>query len=68
MRGDRDNTLVVFCADNGTHKPVTSIWGENRTKIKGGKMSMTDRASRVPLVVSWPGKVNPGRNVTISSS
>ena len=58
--GIRDNTLVVFCADNGTHKPVTSIWGENRTKIKGGKMSMTDRGSRVPLIVSWPGKVNPG--------
>lgn len=58
--GIRDNTLVVFCADNGTHKPVTSVWGENHTKIKGGKMSMTDRGSRVPLIVSWPGKVNPG--------
>ena len=23
-------------------------------------MSMTDRGSRVPLVVSWPGKIKPG--------
>ncbi|MFP6892382.1 MAG: sulfatase-like hydrolase/transferase, partial [Opitutales bacterium] len=58
--GIRENTMVIFCADNGTHGPVTSIWGENRTKIKGGKMTMTDRGSRVPLIVSWPGKVNPG--------
>jgi arylsulfatase A len=55
--GIRDNTMVIFCADNGTHGPVRSIWGENRTKIKGGKMTMTDRGSRVPLMVSWPGKI-----------
>jgi|TARA_B100001964_G_scaffold179472_1_gene198146 arylsulfatase A-like enzyme len=58
--GIRKNTMFVFCADNGAHGPVASIWGENRTKIKGGKMTMTDRGSRVPLLVSWPGKVNPG--------
>jgi arylsulfatase A-like enzyme len=58
--GIRENTMVIFCADNGTHGPVTSTWGENRTKIKGGKMTMTDRGSRVPLIVSWPGKIKPG--------
>ena len=58
--GIRDNTMVIFCADNGTHGPVRSIWGENRTKIKGGKMTMTDRGSRVPLMVSWPGKIKAG--------
>ncbi|PHR88501.1 MAG: hypothetical protein COA78_36405 [Blastopirellula sp.] len=55
-----NNTIVIFCADNGTHGPVTSIWGENRTRIKGGKMTMTDRGSRVPLIVSWPGTIKPG--------
>jgi arylsulfatase A len=58
--GISNNTIILFCADNGTHGPVTSIWGENRTKIKGGKMTMTDRGSRVPLIVSWPGKIKPG--------
>lgn len=58
--GLRDNTLILFCADNGTHGPVTSIWGENRHKIKGGKMTMTDRGSRVPLIASWQGKIQPG--------
>jgi arylsulfatase A len=57
--GIQDNTIIIFCADNGTHRPVTSIWGENKTKVKGGKMTMTDRGSRVPLIVSWPGTVKP---------
>jgi arylsulfatase A-like enzyme len=54
------NTIILFCADNGTHGPVTSVWGENRAKIKGGKMTMTDRGSRVPLIASWPGTIQPG--------
>ena len=58
--GLSDNTIILFCADNGTHGPVTSVWGENRTKIKGGKMTMTDRGSRVPLIASWPGTIKPG--------
>lgn len=58
--GIAKNTVFIFCADNGTHGPVTSVWGDHRTKIKGGKMTMTDRGSRVPLLVSWPGKIKPG--------
>ena len=58
--GLKNNTIILFCADNGTHGPVKSIWGENRTKIRGGKMTMTDRGSRVPLIASWPGKIEPG--------
>ena len=58
--GISNNTIILFCADNGTHGLVTSIWGENRTRIKGGKMTMTDRGSRVPLIVSWPQTIKPG--------
>ena len=58
--GLTDNTMILFCADNGTHRAVNSVWGENRTRIKGGKMTMTDRGSRVPLIVSWPQTIQPG--------
>jgi arylsulfatase A-like enzyme len=58
--GISNNTIILLCADNGTHGPVTSIWGENRIRIKGGKMTMTDRGSRVPLIVSWPETIKPG--------
>ena len=58
--GLSDDTVILFCADNGTHGPVTSIWGDDRTRIKGGKMTMTDRGARVPLIASWPGTIQPG--------
>ncbi|MDC0308532.1 FAD-dependent oxidoreductase, partial [Planctomycetaceae bacterium] len=32
--GISNNTFILFCADNGTHSPVTSVWGKNRTRIK----------------------------------
>jgi len=58
--GLAENTIVVFLADNGTHEPVTSIWGDDKVKIKGGKATMTDRGSRVPLIVKWPDRVKAG--------
>lgn len=58
--GLSNNTIIIFLADNGTHKAVTSVWGDEKIKIKGGKMSMTDRGARVPLIVKWPDEIQPG--------
>lgn len=54
-----ENTIVVFCADNGTAKQVTTIWGKEKIRFHGGKMTMTDRGARVPLIVKWPNKIKP---------
>jgi arylsulfatase A len=58
--GIGENTMMVFSADNGTSQSVTSVWGENRIEIIGGKGTMTDRGSRVPLIIHWPGKIKAG--------
>ena len=51
------NTLVLFTGDNGTHKNITSkIAGMD---LKGGKGSMTEAGSRVPLLAWQPGTVRP---------
>ncbi|MEM9369079.1 MAG: sulfatase-like hydrolase/transferase [Planctomycetota bacterium] len=51
------NTLVLFTGDNGTHKGITSkLPGMD---LKGGKGSMTEAGSRVPLLAWWPGRVKP---------
>ena len=60
--GIRDNTLIVFTGDNGTDKPIVTPW--NGRKVVGGKGSMTDEGTRVPLIVNWPtGIQKPGRVV-----
>lgn len=45
--GMRENTIIIFCGDNGTH-------GE-------GKWSLArESGARVPLIVNWPGHVRKG--------
>lgn len=62
------NTLVIFSSDNGpvlddgyvdeaieklgTHKPSGPL--------RGGKYSLFDGGTRVPLIVKWPAVVKPG--------
>jgi arylsulfatase A-like enzyme len=66
--GVRDNTLVLFSSDNG---PVLDDGYEDRAEalrgdhrpagpLRGGKYSLFDGGSRVPLIVRWPAAVAPG--------
>jgi arylsulfatase A-like enzyme len=57
--GITDNTIVIFLADNGTDSDLINNWGDGKT-IAGGKGSMTDRGTHVPLLVRWPGQVKAG--------
>src|SRR3546814_13421789 len=66
--GLAENTLVILTSDNGpviddgykdqavellsTHRP--SGW------LRGGKYSAFEAGTRVPFIVHWPGKVQPG--------
>ena len=60
--GVRDNTLIIFTGDNGTDTPIVTPW--NGTKVVGGKGTMSDTGTRVPLIVNWPtGIQKPGRVV-----
>lgn len=47
-----DNTIVIFTGDNGTHTNITSqtISGA----YPGGKSSMPDNGTHVPMIVHWP--------------
>lgn len=57
--GIRENTLLLFLGDNGTHRTVVSRFkGE---PYQGGKGSGTARGTHVPLIANWPGRVPAGR-------
>ncbi len=58
-QGLRDDTLVIFTCDNGSPREITSQM-KDRT-IAGKKGLTTDAGTHVPLIVSWPGQVQPNR-------
>ncbi len=70
--GLRKNTLILFTGDNGTasrsiirhdgrryvRDPVSSL--RDGRRIPGGKGSLKDTGTRVPLIANWPGTIEPG--------
>ena len=57
--GIRNNTLLIFTCDNGTNKAISSQLGGK--EVQGGKGTMTDVGTRVPLIISWPGTITSGQ-------
>jgi len=57
--GIAENTVLIFSGDNGTQMPLRSKWRDGKT-VAGGKGTMTDRGTRVPLIVRWPGRIEKG--------
>ena len=66
--GLAENTVFVLSSDNG---PVVDdgyadraveLLGDHRPwgPLRGGKYSIFEAGTRVPLIVSWPAKVKPG--------
>jgi arylsulfatase A len=52
-----DNTVILFTGDNGTHGKIRTPMRDG-TVVKGGKGSMTDGGTRVPLI-AWGGGIKP---------
>ncbi len=52
--GLRENTLVLFCSDNGGIRKIS-----HQDPYRSGKGSYFEGGIREPLVVRWPGNVKP---------
>lgn len=59
----RDNTLILFTGDNGCDQRIVTTWtdGNVTRQVHGGKATMTDRGTRVPLIANWPGTIAAGK-------
>ena len=59
-QGLRDDTLVLFCSDNGAHSDISS-----QAPHRSGKGSYFEGGIREPLVVRWPERVAPGASCDV---
>ena len=55
--GIAENTIVVWCSDNGT---APSVYGGSNGPWRGGFGSGFEGGMRTPAIVRWPGKVEAG--------
>ncbi len=69
------NTLVIFTSDNG---PVVDDGYKDQSMellqdhkpagpLRGGKYSAFDAGTRIPFVVRWPGRIDPGESDALFS-
>ena len=56
--GQLDNTIIVFTTDNGAETITFPDGGT--TPFKGGKLTTWEGGMRAPMLVRWPGHIEPG--------
>ncbi len=55
-----DDTIVIFTSDNGGFGRVTS-----NKPLRGAKGTPYEGGLRVPLIIRWPGRTQPGRTCAV---
>jgi arylsulfatase A-like enzyme len=57
-----DNTIIFFTSDNGPHREGGNNpdFFNSNGPLRGIKRDMYEGGIRVPMVVRWPGKIQPG--------
>ena len=63
--GFADNTMVIFTSDNGCSKAagIQELAKQGHivsAHLRGSKADIWDGGHRIPFIVRWPGKVQPG--------
>jgi arylsulfatase A len=60
--GLEKNTIVIFASDNGPHLEAGADpdFFNSNGPLKGYKRDMYEGGIRTPMLVKWPGKVEPG--------
>ena len=59
--GIANNTIIIFTSDNGPHEEggADPEYFNSNGPFKGVKRDLYEGGIRVPMIVSWPGKIKP---------
>ncbi len=65
-----ENTLVVFTSDNGGYLTYGAKYKNisSNGPFRGQKVDLYEGGHRVPLIVSWPGKIKPAVSAELAHS
>ena len=58
--GKLNQTLIVFTNDNGGPTTRNAVNGSLNTPLRGSKCETFEGGIRVPLLMQWPGVIEPG--------
>ena len=56
--GELENTIIVFTSDNGA---LPSFRGSRNGGLRGSKLSLYEGGTRMPFIITWPGKIPEGK-------
>ncbi len=59
-----DNTVIIFVSDNGGSLATYA----NNGQLKGGKYTLFEGGTRVPMIISYPAKVKTGKVSEVMTS
>lgn len=66
-----DNTIVIFTSDHGYMIGHNGVYGKGTASVAGldirsgeRRPNMFDNAIRVPLLIRWPGVIEPGSTIS----
>ena len=69
-----ENTIILFSSDNGPtfNGGTDSPWFDSAKPFKSeqgwGKANLTEGGIRIPMIVQWPGKIEPGTETDLISA
>jgi len=60
--GELENTIIFFTSDNGPHSELghDHMFFNSSGGLRGFKRDLYEGGIRVPLIIAWPNKIQPG--------